>query len=509
MSHTLPPGWTESPLKDLGLIKPQGIRPDETPKEHFELWSVPSYPTNSPETLLGKEIGSNKIVVLPGDVLLCKINPRINRVWYVRPSDTLQQIASTEWIVFRTGYLDSRFFMYRLQEQSFRNKICSNVSGVGGSLTRARPKEVKEIKISIPPLPEQKRIAAKISTLQAKSRKAKEALEAARPLLDKLRQSILAAAFRGDLTADWRKQNPDVEPAAKLLERIRIERRQKWEEAELAKMRAKGKEPKNDKWKGRYKEPEPVDTTDLPELPEGWCWEKVDTIAFVTKLAGFEYSKFVQYHPGGDLPVIKAENAGKQGFKVTEFSFVESKAVKNLTRSEIFGGEVLMVFVGAGVGQVALVPKDKKYFLGPNIAIIRPQTVRVIPEFLELFFRSPVGFRLTMSFTKAVAQPSLSMKTIRQIPIAIPPIQEQLVIIAKIAQLNSTQLQVDKNISQLLTKVGQLDQSILAKAFRGELVPQDPNDEPASVLLERIKAEREAAKPRKKTRKKKQPGKSK
>ena len=91
------------------------------------------------------------------------------------------------------------------------------------------------------------------------------------PLLEKLRQSILAAAFRGDLTKDWRAKHPDVEPASKLLERIRVERRKKWEEAELAKMKAKGKAPRDDRWKGKYKEPEAVDATGLPGLPEGWA----------------------------------------------------------------------------------------------------------------------------------------------------------------------------------------------------------------------------------------------
>ncbi len=98
------------------------------------------------------------------------------------------------------------------------------------------------------------------------------------PLLEKLRQSILAAAFRGDLTKDWRAKHKDVEPASKLLERIRVERRKKWEEAELAKMKAKGKAPKGDEWKAKYKEPEPVDATGLPELPEGWCWATLGTV---------------------------------------------------------------------------------------------------------------------------------------------------------------------------------------------------------------------------------------
>jgi type I restriction enzyme S subunit len=99
---------------------------------------------------------------------------------------------------------------------------------------------ILDFELPLPPLNEQRRIVEKIEALTARSRKAREALAAIPELLDQFRQSVLAAAFRGDLTADWREQNPDVEPAEALLERIRVERRKRWEEAELEKMRAKG-----------------------------------------------------------------------------------------------------------------------------------------------------------------------------------------------------------------------------------------------------------------------------
>ncbi|PZR04616.1 MAG: hypothetical protein DI536_33805, partial [Archangium gephyra] len=133
--------------------------------------------------------------------------------------------------------------------------------------------------LTLPPIDVQRRIVAKLDELLAQSRAAREQLEAVPALVEQYRQSVLAAAFRGDLTADWRKKNPDVEPASKLIERIRIERRQKWEAAELAKLKAKGKSPKDDKWKSKYVEPAPVDASDLPELPSTWCWARWSEIA--------------------------------------------------------------------------------------------------------------------------------------------------------------------------------------------------------------------------------------
>jgi type I restriction enzyme S subunit len=118
-------------------------------------------------------------------------------------------------------------------------------------------KQIRELQLPVAPLNEQKRIVAKIEALQARSDAARQALNAIPPLLEKFRQSVLAAAFRGDLTRSWREAHPDAEPASELLKRIRAERRRRWEEAN----------PKK-----QYTEPEPVDASGLPELPEGWCW---------------------------------------------------------------------------------------------------------------------------------------------------------------------------------------------------------------------------------------------
>lgn len=152
------------------------------------------------------------------------------------------------------------------------------VQGIAYGATKASLSlsQLRELRLPVPPIEVQRRIVAKLDEMLAKTRAAREQLEAVPALVEQYRQSVLAAAFRGDLTADWRKKNPDVEPASKLLERIRIERRQKWEAAELAKFKAKGKSPKDDKWKSKYVEPEPVDTSDLPELPPTWCWARVD-----------------------------------------------------------------------------------------------------------------------------------------------------------------------------------------------------------------------------------------
>ncbi|MGH8067299.1 MAG: hypothetical protein ACRERE_19100 [Candidatus Entotheonellia bacterium] len=144
-------------------------------------------------------------------------------------------------------------------------------AGIAGSATpHLFQKDIKNFVLSVAPLAEQRRIVAKIEALQERSRRVREALAEVEPLLERFWQSVLAAAFRGDLTSDWRAAHPNIESASEVLHRIRVERRQ-WEQAELAKYEAHGRKPPKN-WQDRYEEPKPVDNSDLPELPLEWAW---------------------------------------------------------------------------------------------------------------------------------------------------------------------------------------------------------------------------------------------
>jgi type I restriction enzyme S subunit len=194
-----------------------------------------------------------KLAVIREEDLPCLLLQRVGRF---RCVDAIES-------AFLYQYLRSALFVAHIDSQSTGTQL-PHISGT----------DIETAPLLVPPLNEQRRIVAKLEALQSHSRRAREALDAVPPLLEKLRQSILAAAFRGDLTKDWRAQNPNPEPASVLLARIRTERRQKWEAGELAKLKAKGKPPASDSWKAKYKEPEALDTTGLSELPDGWCWAR-------------------------------------------------------------------------------------------------------------------------------------------------------------------------------------------------------------------------------------------
>ncbi len=339
--------------------------------------------------------------------------------------------------------------------------------------------DIRRVSVGVPPLNEQRRIVAKLEALQSRSRRAREALDALPPLLEKLRQSLLAAAFRGDLTKDWRAKHKDVEPATELLKRIRIERRKKWEEAELAKMTAKGKRPTDDKWKAKYKEPAPVDTTGLPELPQGWCWASVDQLVLRID-AGRSPKAHGRPASADEKGVLKVSAVSWE-----EFDPAENKA---LLEGEEIGdtptvgaGDLLISRANTAqlVGAVVLVQNDH-----PNL-MLSDKTLRLVPASatipLELLLHALRTREVRAVFEADATGTSESMRNlsqdkIRAAPIALPPAAEAAVVARLLSVTTRARRSMDRERGALVSTLAELDRAILAKAFRGELVPQDLGD---------------------------------
>ena len=178
---------TAYPLVPVSRFMKEGVKtvdPRTAPGEMFELWSIPAFDAGSPELLRGAEIGSQKKVVSPGDVLLSRIIPHIRRGWVVREnSDGRRQIASTEWIVFSSPEVVPGFLRQLIVSDFFHGAFMQTITGVGGSLSRANPGAVGEIKIPLPPLEVQKEIVAEIEGYQKVINGARAVLDHYRPHL--------------------------------------------------------------------------------------------------------------------------------------------------------------------------------------------------------------------------------------------------------------------------------------------------------------------------------------
>lgn len=236
-SFNMPGGWVESSLDQVTIIEMGQSSPGHATNEKGE--GVPLVggasdigdvnPTPSRHTT-----APTKICKLD-DLILC-IRATIGKVCFADNIYCLGRgVAGLRPILIGKGWI---LHFLKLSEQKLTSL------GTGTTFKQIDKKTLSSFEIPIPPLNEQKRITSQISDLQSRSVKARKALEAIPPLLEKFRQSVLSSAFRGDLTADWRAQNPDIEPAEKLLERIRKERRKRWEEDEFAKMKARGRTAK-------------------------------------------------------------------------------------------------------------------------------------------------------------------------------------------------------------------------------------------------------------------------
>jgi type I restriction enzyme S subunit len=190
--------WKITTLGAIHRNEATGTIPNNTPKKTFELYSVPAHETGSPEIVRGEEIGSNKQTVVPNTVLLCKINPRINRVWVVREKSDLEQIASTEWIpFFPVGDVAPHFLAWFLRQAAVRDFLASNASGVGGSLMRVKASTLRNYALPLPPIPEQLRIVAEIEKQFTRLDAGVASLKRVQVALKRYRASVLKAACEG------------------------------------------------------------------------------------------------------------------------------------------------------------------------------------------------------------------------------------------------------------------------------------------------------------------------
>ena len=174
--------WPMVKLKEL-MRKTKSIDPGKYPDEEFALYSIPAYDNGIPEKIFGRDIGSSKILLKDSDVVLSKIVPHIRRTWVI--TDGEKQIGSSEWIVFNDDRFDPQFIANYLKSDVFHYQLLTTVAGVGGSLNRARPAAVAELKIPLPPLGEQKRIAEILGRVAEAEQHVQDTLE----LLDEVAKS--------------------------------------------------------------------------------------------------------------------------------------------------------------------------------------------------------------------------------------------------------------------------------------------------------------------------------
>ncbi len=190
----------EAKLGDFVARQSRGIVPNATPDTSFELYSVPAFETKKPEIVLGSAIGSNKQIVELGTVLLCKINPRINRAWTVGSFTGQQKIASTEWITFPPHPdIEPRYLAYYLSQNKIRDYLASKASGVGGSLMRVKPSTLEDLPVPLPAVDEQRLIVAELEKQFSRLEDVLTGFRRISTNLKRYKATVLYAAIEGRL----------------------------------------------------------------------------------------------------------------------------------------------------------------------------------------------------------------------------------------------------------------------------------------------------------------------
>lgn len=341
--------------------------------------------------------------------------------------------------------------------------------------------------IPIPPLAEQKRIAAKAEELLSQVNAARERLERVPALLKRFRQSVLAAACSGRLTEGWREQHPTGSSTHKYLEKVLKERRVYFEKTGAH----------------NYKEPVEPDSSQLSDVPDQWAVASMDQLTCLVTSGPRGWAKF--YADSGPV-FIRAQNINTDKLLLEDIACVQPPNNAEDLRTRVRLGDLLITITGANVTKTALVDVDlDEAYIRQHVALTR----LVDPEvgrFVFLWTTSPLhGRAKLLADAYGAGKPGLNLDNIKEMVVPLPPLPEQCEIVRRVEALFKLANSIERRVKAATVRAEKLTQAILAKAFRGELVPTEAElarregrpYEPASALLSRIRAERERAKPQK------------
>ena len=376
-----------------------------------------------------KAVG-DKTVFTKGDILYSKLRPYLLKI-LVAPDDG---ICTPEIVPFRVyGGIDPSYIVNYLKSPYVDNLINSITYGV--KMPRVGTETMTSLLVPIPPLEEQRRIVEKIDEVASAvsaydvTYQKSEALNSTFP--EALKKSILQEAVQGKLVP----QDPTDEPAEALLERIRAKKQQLIKEGKIKKDKHESVIFRRDN--SHYEKLDSVERCiddELPfEIPGSWAWAYFGNISFVTKLAGFEYTKYIAPAlTNHGIPLFKGKNI-QNGKLIEHFEgFIPETVSNELWRSQLSKRCLLTPYVGS-IGNVAVFPGTYKAHLGSNVGKIEPYSDNgVLIEYILYFLRSAAGYEQLTKHKKATAQESISIEAIRNVLMPIPPLNEQERIVSAI-----------------------------------------------------------------------------
>lgn len=479
----LPDGWKWTSIKSIGeLISGQHIKTSNYTNEPSGMpYLTGPADFGSKYPSVSKWTSHPKAVARENDVLITVKGAGVGKTNILN----VPEAAISRQLMAIRGLVALPQYIYYFIEANFDRfqKI-----GAGSTVPGIDRKSILNFNIPLAPLDEQQRIINKIEELLSDLDAGVAALKEVQRQLQRYRQSVLKAAVEGKLTEEWRLQHGyEVEPADKLLERILKERREKWEAEQLAKYEAQGKKPPKG-WRERYKEPESPDTTELPELPEGWVWANLDQLSWDSQYGS---SNKCDYDFTGP-PVLRIPNLADGQISLEDIKYARASAELN-NIDPLAPGDLLIIRTNGSknlIGRSAIVkhPFIHEHFFASYLIRFRLVQDVSLSDWVSVIWDSPpIRNWVIQEAATSAGQYNISQTALRGLAVPLPPTSEQQVIAEVVEQLFFIARRSEYTVKHEIMRADRIRQSILKHAFEGKLVPQDPNDEPASALLERIK----------------------
>jgi type I restriction enzyme S subunit len=406
-----------------------------------------------------------------GDLVIAALGESLPRACVI-PAWLGPAIVKADCIRFKPDerVVSSLYLNYALNNEDARRRASAIIHGVGRP--RLNLTEIKSIQVPLAPPPEQARLVAKVDELLSDLDAGVSALVRAKANLKRYRAAILKAAVTGELTTDWRATHPNVEPATKLLDRILVDYQNK-----LATERASPRSRQSNS-----SVPASVNST---ELPGNWCLATVDQLGAVQLGRQRSPKNRSDKHP---TKYVRAANITEGGLALEDLLDMEFTPTERETYRLRVGDIILSEASGSldQVGKPAVWNDEVPNCCFQN-TVIRLRPVKVSSRYLLVVFRHFYFNKVFARVAAGVGINHLSARKFAVLPVPLPPLLEQEIIISEVEQRLSVIEATENYIEASLKRAARLRQSILKEAFAGRLVRQDPNDEPASVLLDRIR----------------------
>jgi type I restriction enzyme S subunit len=475
------PSWSNVPLSDLVHSIDQGWSPrceNHAASSHSE-WAVIRTTAIQNLQFLDQENKAlpstlqprKHLELRPGDLLITRAGPR-NRVGVaclVRSTRPRLMLCDKAYrLKCRLDVVEPAFLELALNSPDVVSQVNKLKTGINDSGVNITQTPFMNLEIPVPPIAEQHRIVAEIEKQFTRLDAGVAALKRVQANLKRYRAAVLKAACEGKLVPTEaelaRQQGRTYETGEQLLQRILTERRTKWEEDQVSRFVAEQRPPKNDKWKKRYKEADAPETNSLPALPQGWVWVELGQLAWSVK-DGPHYSP--KYAAEG-VPFISGGNVRSSGV-----DFENAKRITPELHAELCKrckpevGDILYTKGGTtGIARVNTYTEEFNVWV--HVAVLK--LVDSVDRFyVQHALNSPLCYAQAQRFTHGVGNQDLGLTRMIRITFGLPPLAEQIRIVAEVERRLSVVDELEAVVSANLQRAARLRQSILQKAFTGEL----------------------------------------